>query len=104
VLQPPSPTTSYTLPLHALFRSDPLDLAATQARDQFARHRPAQVRLAHHEVDHAPADEMRLESAPRGFDFRQLGHRGFVANGIGRSEEHTSELQSRENLVCRLLL
>src|SRR5207302_10367919 len=24
--------------------------------------------------------------------------------GIDRSEEHTSELQSRENLVCRLLL
>src|SRR5690606_41177321 len=24
--------------------------------------------------------------------------------GTGRSEEHTSELQSRENLVCRLLL
>src|SRR5690606_41280140 len=24
--------------------------------------------------------------------------------GFGRSEEHTSELQSRENLVCRLLL
>src|SRR5690606_40813264 len=24
--------------------------------------------------------------------------------GGGRSEEHTSELQSRENLVCRLLL
>src|SRR5690606_39720888 len=23
---------------------------------------------------------------------------------VGRSEEHTSELQSRENLVCRLLL
>src|SRR5690606_40672102 len=26
------------------------------------------------------------------------------AHVIGRSEEHTSELQSRENLVCRLLL
>src|SRR5690606_41032163 len=26
------------------------------------------------------------------------------ANQIRRSEEHTSELQSRENLVCRLLL
>src|SRR5690606_41398493 len=26
------------------------------------------------------------------------------AAGMGRSEEHTSELQSRENLVCRLLL
>src|SRR5690606_40739117 len=25
-------------------------------------------------------------------------------NGRSRSEEHTSELQSRENLVCRLLL
>src|SRR5690606_11191109 len=29
----------------------------------------------------------------------------FLPNGeYGRSEEHTSELQSRENLVCRLLL
>src|SRR5690606_40690860 len=28
---------------------------------------------------------------------------GMTAN-IDRSEEHTSELQSRENLVCRLLL
>src|SRR5690606_41643741 len=29
---------------------------------------------------------------------------GDVAGAGGRSEEHTSELQSRENLVCRLLL
>src|SRR5690606_39670897 len=28
----------------------------------------------------------------------------FDAQGRSRSEEHTSELQSRENLVCRLLL
>src|SRR5690606_40764161 len=27
-----------------------------------------------------------------------------LATGNDRSEEHTSELQSRENLVCRLLL
>src|SRR5690606_39669757 len=27
-----------------------------------------------------------------------------VLDGLFRSEEHTSELQSRENLVCRLLL
>src|SRR5688572_31390392 len=26
------------------------------------------------------------------------------ANWLGRSEEHTSELQSQSNLVCRLLL
>src|SRR5436309_16103656 len=31
-----------------------------------------------------------------------LGHRD--AESPSRSEEHTSELQSRENLVCRLLL
>src|SRR5207302_2722933 len=27
-----------------------------------------------------------------------------IPKGMARSEEHTSELQSRENLVCRLLL
>src|SRR5690606_41587477 len=34
---------------------------------------------------------------------RQALMRGF-GRGSQRSEEHTSELQSRENLVCRLLL
>src|SRR5690606_40313103 len=29
---------------------------------------------------------------------------GIPVIGVVRSEEHTSELQSRENLVCRLLL
>src|SRR5690349_22493647 len=33
---------------------------------------------------------------------RQIVHR--LAPGILRSEEHTSELQSRRDLVCRLLL
>src|SRR5690606_29596567 len=32
------------------------------------------------------------------------GPRGAGGGGCHRSEEHTSELQSRENLVCRLLL
>src|SRR5690348_17942788 len=37
----------------------------------------------------------------------ELGRRGVTANriaAIGRSEEHTSELQSPVHLVCRLLL
>src|SRR5207302_9671171 len=38
-----------------------------------------------------------LDCGSRGGDVRQLGE-------VRRSEEHTSELQSRENLVCRLLL
>src|SRR5262249_59297261 len=35
---------------------------------------------------------------------RQLGIAGLAAAHVGRSEEHTSELQSLTNLVCRLLL
>src|SRR5690349_22221912 len=43
------------------------------------------------------------EVAERGF--RQLVHaREIDAFRIQRSEEHTSELQSRRDLVCRLLL
>src|SRR5688572_31230378 len=33
-----------------------------------------------------------------------LGHRRGARLPLGRSEEHTSELQSQSNLVCRLLL
>src|SRR5688572_30970289 len=33
-----------------------------------------------------------------------LGARGAGESGLHRSEEHTSELQSQSNLVCRLLL
>src|SRR5690606_40082781 len=59
----------------------------------------------------APADDSGPDAAPFAettdatarFDF---GLQLFVAGvrQMLRSEEHTSELQSRENLVCRLLL
>src|SRR3712207_8484836 len=41
-----------------------------------------------------------------GFDskFLYVGFRAFDEPGKVRSEEHTSELQSRQYLVCRLLL
>src|SRR2546427_6127167 len=35
---------------------------------------------------------------------RKWGRRGICRGAIVRSEEHTSELQSQSNLVCRLLL
>src|SRR5690606_39695955 len=35
---------------------------------------------------------------------QQRAHHGSDEGAVARSEEHTSELQSRENLVCRLLL
>src|SRR2546430_13253890 len=45
---------------------------------------------------HGPRDLLREECVPVGLE--QTQHDG------ERSEEHTSELQSQSNLVCRLLL
>src|SRR2546430_9073971 len=39
-----------------------------------------------------------------GIGYAPLFHRGSDSLLIQRSEEHTSELQSQSNLVCRLLL
>src|SRR2546427_7322459 len=44
-----------------------------------------------------------LQDAAAGGDLSGVGHRR-VGGCAGRSEEHTSELQSQSNLVCRLLL
>src|SRR5690606_40387921 len=46
--------------------------------------------------------EIRHQGAGLVFDGFQRGKQ--ILFGDNRSEEHTSELQSRENLVCRLLL
>src|SRR2546428_6453621 len=49
-------------------------------------------------------------SAERRTDRARINHNSAAANGLDepvlskRSEEHTSELQSRSDLVCRLLL
>src|SRR5436309_15699953 len=46
-----------------------------------------------------------LPRSHRGLQAPALDRRhGRAAAEVRRSEEHTSELQSRENLVCRLLL
>src|SRR5437660_5276148 len=52
------------------------------------------------EVDHAGLDG-DVERRDRLVEHQQVGVEG---EGAGRSEEHTSELQSRGHLVCRLLL
>src|SRR2546422_1445111 len=41
---------------------------------------------------------------PGGADTNRMGDRRTQRGGDARSEEHTSELQSRLHLVCRLLL
>src|SRR6266511_6494921 len=49
---------------------------------------PISDRSGHHEARKHCSPDRKLPAAP----------------DVRRSEEHTSELQSRENLVCRLLL
>src|SRR2546429_2362007 len=44
------------------------------------------------------------EWAPHAAVSAPVGDSAGLAGAIGRSEEHTSELQSRLHLVCRLLL
>src|SRR3712207_7601850 len=53
--------------------------------------------------------DLRMRVAPssgggRAGAAREQGTRTGVDRAVGRSEEHTSELQSRQYLVCRLLL
>src|SRR5690606_41739480 len=73
-------------------------------------------RLARQRGAVAPAGDREARRGGQGDPdpprFRDLGIEGRACasptgtpqNSDGRSEEHTSELQSRENLVCRLLL
>src|SRR2546422_4524526 len=49
-----------------------------------------------------PAGEASSRAEP--WLLRFEGRRRVAATSLGRSEEHTSELQSRLHLVCRLLL
>src|SRR2546427_5655589 len=70
------PPRSTLFPYTTLFRSSPRD------RDAALR---------------ARLDAAHVESARGGLGQAPRRHRG-------RSEEHTSELQSQSNLVCRLLL
>src|SRR5690606_40234505 len=85
-------TASSALSLH--------DALPISAHDQ-ARHIPAVAAAEGDELAHARADA-RLDVARLGDT--AAGDGDDVAEPCNRSEEHTSELQSRENLVCRLLL
>src|SRR5690606_41641811 len=53
---------------------------------------------------HYPTSAGRRKAGPTGFRRPPQGQKPAPLGPPGRSEEHTSELQSRENLVCRLLL
>src|SRR3712207_8335698 len=86
-------TEIYTLSLH-----DALPICrAAGARDEGRHHRAS---LCGHRD--GPVD-LRRRRSPANRRPLQDAHRSGRA-GARRSEEHTSELQSRQYLVCRLLL
>src|SRR2546430_6311007 len=54
--------------------------------------------------DLAPGAHLRVVAHPLQKPVRDARRAAAAARDLGRSEEHTSELQSQSNLVCRLLL
>src|SRR5690606_10328458 len=75
------------------------------ARAATARRRASHLRYRVRAEDPAAeSQDWAAEQAAAGPDGRAGGRRKARFVGTVRSEEHTSELQSRENLVCRLLL
>src|SRR5690606_41913801 len=69
---------------------------------------PLRTHLAHHEtsrrhLDHRASRSCHVSTKAPASSVRPTA-RGEAPMAAVRSEEHTSELQSRENLVCRLLL
>src|SRR5947209_17345292 len=92
MIRPPPDSTLF--PYTTLFRS-------LQIRLPRVFHQPAGVlrvvRVDFHLAVERPADQLQLAV--------QLGRQGDALVELHhRSEEHTSELQSRQYLVCRLLL
>src|SRR5436309_4692632 len=79
-----SPPRSTLFPYTTLFRSEPQPRRLTDAGS-----------FGHPGIAFGVARSLRTG---------QRAHSGRAAGAQRRSEEHTSELQSRENLVCRLLL
>src|SRR2546427_648694 len=81
-----------------VIEGDEYDSAYFDKEAKFLHYRPAMLLLNAIEFDHA--DIYRDLEHVKGA-FRKLSA---WSNSIARSEEHTSELQSQSNLVCRLLL
>src|SRR3712207_7923947 len=94
------PPRSTLFPCTTLFRSDhALDLRRALADEQQRRVAVDALDLVLLGVAVAAVDAQRLLGAEAaGLGREELGHARL------RSEEHTSELQSRQYLVCRLLL
>src|SRR5256886_11127528 len=91
------PPRSTLFPYTTLFRSvEPLVLPGEQLEDL--------VRVGHRHIGDDPAGDRRDDLLPMGSEGDDAQLDLIAARLLVRSEEHTSELQSQSNLVCRLLL
>src|SRR3712207_7628021 len=94
------PPRSTLFPYTTLFRSPPVAVGDRQAPARARqRLRPGRPQLHGPQPDRRDGSEPETHGGDVPEDFR--GERLLLRN---RSEEHTSELQSRQYLVCRLLL
>src|SRR5688572_22770617 len=55
-------------------------------------------------LSHIDAEVCRRFGVRDGAQVHAIAKQAYFSTPVGRSEEHTSELQSQSNLVCRLLL
>src|SRR5690606_40524039 len=100
-LMPAHPPRTTLFPYTTLFRSDVTQLEETKKDLSLAKRAAEDANQAKSEFLARMSHEIRTPmNAILGYT--DVLRRGFDENA--RSEEHTSELQSRENLVCRLLL
>src|SRR5207253_9476765 len=100
----PRPLTTTLFPYTTLFRSDIALWTGWQIRRM-----ASSVALPHKpqlEFDHRRRDDSILRPGSVSTTFTTFFNSGWSSSGqyAIRSEEHTSELQSRGHLVCRLLL
>src|SRR5688572_31977702 len=86
----PATTEIYTLSLHDALPISPLCSFTRNAPSSLKRAYPSSLLLSSGE-----------EKSRSSFPFERLS---WIMRSHSRSEEHTSELQSQSNLVCRLLL
>src|SRR5204863_7464470 len=93
---PPSTTELYTLSLH-----DALPISKTK---DITGGLPRVVELFETRKPKDPAVISEIDGSVRYGDIAKGMRKVYVESEDGRSEEHTSELQSRRDLVCRLLL
>src|SRR5690349_10337407 len=100
-----SPTPDvYPLSLHDAL---PICRQVGEERQPAGDHLAGQLRGRHPTRPGQPVDPghpVRPDRSEDGGRADRRGGEGGAAAGVARSEEHTSELQSRRDLVCRLLL